>query len=356
MNKFIAVFFLTMISMPSFSDDQAVVEKERVTEFGPDYINREEDGWFFYQIPPKVIKAIEKVIKTEVTKQVAERLEEIENKKKPMPGTSDWIRVNVDGWRDRAGDNPSPENVRAHMYIERIMHAKAQSFAQQATIEAATNPYLDTSGNQFTVSGGPTIARQISKDNKTKLSNKVLETGVIWIFIDDSCSMCGPYFNMLDTLQSSKLSNLKMYVSSLDGTTPPPYPDGSPREYYPANNERKTLSITTTPTTFVYQPQSQEFGLIGQGYMGYEDFLERINLASVEKGWLTTSEYMTTNLAYLSDQWGWIDWNKMMAQGNEQGIDFDDPQEFNKFINRQFEKVREEYSDFAWTIDKEKRK
>jgi conjugal transfer pilus assembly protein TraF len=61
----------------------------------------------------------------------------------PSPLTAAWFRQNLDRFRDRALDDPSPENVAAYYYLQRVMLDKAHRFTDVARQVVMADPNLD---------------------------------------------------------------------------------------------------------------------------------------------------------------------------------------------------------------------
>jgi len=61
----------------------------------------------------------------------------------PLPLSAEWIRENLEKYQRLAIDNPTPENVAAYLYIQRVMLDKSQRFAEQVKHVVQLDPYLD---------------------------------------------------------------------------------------------------------------------------------------------------------------------------------------------------------------------
>jgi conjugal transfer pilus assembly protein TraF len=55
----------------------------------------------------------------------------------------EWIKENLEKYKVFAIDNPTPENVAAFMYLQRVMLDKSQRFAEQVKHVVQLDPYLD---------------------------------------------------------------------------------------------------------------------------------------------------------------------------------------------------------------------
>lgn len=96
-------------------------------------------GWHFYDLPEEVKKEIDQKIEAEVSKRVSEAIPV------PEPGTSEWIKVNLPKVRQKAADDPTAENIRALLLMEKMLKDKARRLSRRVSMIAQTDPILDTS-------------------------------------------------------------------------------------------------------------------------------------------------------------------------------------------------------------------
>jgi len=118
------------------------------------YFERGEEGWFWYEPEPEPAPeptiddtplAAEPVPKPGPTEStIVEEIDPVD----PTPLSTAWFRANLDDYRDQALDDPSPDNVEAYLYLQRIALERAGSFAEASAAATVKDPWL-VAGCQF---------------------------------------------------------------------------------------------------------------------------------------------------------------------------------------------------------------
>ncbi|MEZ5936211.1 MAG: conjugal transfer protein TraF [Alphaproteobacteria bacterium] len=102
------------------------------------FFDRGQEGWFWYEPLPEDDEALpipaEQPDPAPVPDEIrpivpAEVVEPPAEAEPPKPLSAAWFRENLDGFRDRALDDPSPVNTEAYLYLQRIALERAGAFA-----------------------------------------------------------------------------------------------------------------------------------------------------------------------------------------------------------------------------------
>ena len=104
------------------------------------YFADKQRGWFWYEVLPEPVKktqpesqAEQEKLKPDI-KPTSDVQAEIEPKiqanpsAEPQPLSSAWLKQNLEHYLNQAIDDPSPENVAAFYYLQRVMMDKAERF------------------------------------------------------------------------------------------------------------------------------------------------------------------------------------------------------------------------------------
>ena len=116
----------------AFQHEGHTFEADRSTFF-----HDKERGWFWREefIEPPLPKPKKEKHPTPIPAR--DFTEEIQ------PLSVAWLRKNLEKYRDQAIDTPSPENVAAYFYLQRVMMDKAHRFTDVAHEVVISDPRLD---------------------------------------------------------------------------------------------------------------------------------------------------------------------------------------------------------------------
>ena len=98
---------------------------------------RGEEGWFWYEREPERQDEPEPSPPAAPAPAPAERTQDTASSA-PPPLSSAWLRERLGAYRDRAIDDPSPDNVALYLYLQRVAMDKARRRA--VTLQADEQP------------------------------------------------------------------------------------------------------------------------------------------------------------------------------------------------------------------------
>lgn len=251
-----------------------------------------KEGWFWYVDPPK-----EEEVKPEPKKEdppppppvtVIQQQKPAEPAK-PVMFSSAWIREEMPKLMDRAVDNPTPENVAAYLYVQKLAMMKSTAFTDSAKFVVAQTPDLDENARRPFSSFGVQAVAEVAKGNRQRVLREVAGIAGIWYFYRSDCPYCEKQGPVLEGLRNTY--GYKVLPISLDGLPPP---SGRFPNWVANNGQAEALSVTTTPTLVMVRPDTQDVLMISTGLTPLDEIQERILISAGGAGWISPDDYHTT--------------------------------------------------------------
>jgi conjugal transfer pilus assembly protein TraF len=198
------------------------------------------------------------------------------------------LKQNLEHYLNQAIDDPSPENVAAFYYLQRVMMDKAERFTNAARYVVMSDPQLDETVRRPVATYAANEANhQASVVAEQALKAIAAQAGILFFFRSD-CPYCHVQAPILAMLENAY--GFKIYPVSLDGL---PMPNGFFSQFKRDNGQAAMLGVEQTPALFLMKPPKQIVPL-AQGALSLEEVTGRILLAAKEAGWIDASQYQTT--------------------------------------------------------------
>ena len=254
------------------------------------FYERKSEGWFWHQDPP-VPKEPEKKEEPKPVPPPVEDPEVAETTEDPGPApmSAAWIREHMQEYLDRATDDPTPENVSAYFYLQRLMMDKSQRFADVSQRVVYGDAMLDESvRHPIATFGSGEAARQSNQKINELLATLSKKVG-IWFFFQSTCGFCekqAPVMMMLE-----QRYGFKIYPISLDGAG---LKSGAMPNYVVDRGQSAQLNVMQTPAMFLVNPETKEISPLGQGALALEELRKRILVAAMNAGWISEEMYNDT--------------------------------------------------------------
>jgi conjugal transfer pilus assembly protein TraF len=198
------------------------------------------------------------------------------------------LKQNLEHYLNQAIDDPSPENVAAFYYLQRVMMDKAERFTNTARYVVMSDPQLDETVRRPVATYAANEANhQASVVAERALKAIAAQAGILFFFRSD-CPYCHVQAPILAMLENAY--GFKIYPVSLDGL---PMPNGFFSQFKRDQGQAAMLGVEQTPALFLMKPPKQIVPL-AQGALSLEEVTGRILLAAKEAGWIDASQYQTT--------------------------------------------------------------
>lgn len=256
-----------------------------------------EGYWWYKQTPEKKIakKKKKEEPKPKVEPQVAkveppkEEKPEEPKEQAPVMFSADWVKENLDVYRKVAWDNPTVENLRAYLYLQRFAIDRSEQFAYAGRMAVEGDPYLDESARS-PIGGAANRERKVMIDhNQAAVLSKIYSKVGIFFVFKNNCYICQL---QAEVLQGAKVEN-KMSITAVsidqpskDNPVAKMFPD------YVVNPDIVSkLKIRALPASFFFDSTTKEIKPLVQGYVTISDLNQRTLTAAQKYNWLSKEEF-----------------------------------------------------------------
>lgn len=276
----------------------------------------------FLNYKPLVIPAKPTPKKTTAMVQIAPS----STKQKEQKVTVGWLRDNYGLLEERAIDEPTKDNVSAHLYTRRIVVDKAQRFAEMAMEITRTDPLINENNRVPYASMGALSIRNADFLAQRKAVEELAQTGGLLVFIDSSCRFCAMQLPILASLKNNY--HMDALIVSIDGAAPKDYKGSFVKD----TGLFKKLALRLTPSiVFVNKPKAyvgsgdpNTYHVIAQGFYAQDELVKQIAYAGFRSELLSADVRKDLNV-----------WNRGVATTKDMEqltLDVNDPASFKEKI------------------------
>ena len=282
--------FVTVACLAGMSASLAALAADLPS--GTRFISRGAQGWFWYErmpappAPPAPPEPVPPV--AAFSPPPAEASPEPSPAPSPPPPLSAaWFRAELEHYRDAAVDNPTPANVRAYLYLQKVMLDKAGGFARVSGEVAASDPYLDaTTERPLAPFASNAASAEATSRRAAVLGDLSATTGILFI-VEGTCGVC---LRQADVLQSvQRQYGFSLLTVSLDGVGPA----GLQLPVRRDSGQTARLGVVGTPALYLMRPPDVILPL-AQGALDQDTLLERIVAQAHRAGWVDDATYAAT--------------------------------------------------------------
>jgi len=193
----------------------------------------------------------------------------------------EWLIKNYPMLEKRAIDNPSEENISAHLYAKRIIMDKAQRFEEMHMKVVNEDPLLNENNRVPYASAGAQSIRNADYLAQQKAVRELGEVGGLVAFVDGGCRFCAMQVPVLAMLKTNY--GMETLVVSIDGRRPKGYAGPIVVD----NGLYKKLDLKLTPSiVYVPKPKGYEgdadpnkYLVVSQGFYAADELTKLIAFA-----------------------------------------------------------------------------
>ena len=186
-------------------------------------------------------------------------------------------------------DNPTPANVAAYMYLQRVMLDKSQRFAEQVKHVVQMDPYLDQGTRRPIATYGGTEFSKEARAAQGRLLAQIAQQAGIFFFFQGGCGHCEIQAPILKSMQERY--SFTVFPISIDGQ---PLKNNMFPQFALDRGQARFLKVIQTPALFLGKPNTRDIIPLGQSALSMDQLEERIIAAARDAGWITPEEYNST--------------------------------------------------------------
>jgi conjugal transfer pilus assembly protein TraF len=253
------------------------------------FVDRTEEGWFWYRDPPPEPEPPEEpeTVATPAAAPAAPTTPPAEPAG-PTPLSAEWIEANIKRFQLRATDDPTPENVRAFLLLQKVMMDKAQGFTDAVQLVTLGDPLLDATFQRPLASFGVQATDRAALHASLGLLNHLSDSVGFVFFFRSDCPYCDQQAPRL--LAVAEQTGMEVLAVSIDGG---PMPSGAFPDYVVDQGQAAQLGVMTTPTIMLMRPPF-DVEPVSQGVVAEYDLMQRTLVAARRKGWISQEAFEAT--------------------------------------------------------------
>ena len=311
---FIIGLFLSSMPAPA-SDMTRIVYPERDGRF----IERGDEGWFFYE-EPLVVEVEEpepepKPVPAKPVEDMADKAPPVEKPavvvvQGPKPMSAEWFRENIKKYQDIAWSNPTPENISAFLYVQKMALDQSQKFAQMTGKVVASTPQLDANSRRPLSQFGQRHVKAEAEQNTDLVFAEIADKAGYWFFYDSASPYSVEQARIVKGLANAH--QMAVLPISIDGQ---PLPGNIFDKFVTDQGQAQKLGVRQVPALFLATTE----GLVkplGEGVFSTEKVKERTLVNAQIHGLISDKQYETTQ-AVLNNDLGLIDRVKPLAKSQQ---------------------------------------
>lgn len=243
------------------------------------FYERKAEGWFWYQWIAEAPQPKPESPSPPPTSASPAR---------PAPFSAAWFRQNLPRYKDLAWDQPTLENLRAFLLVQRLAIDRSQQFADMSELAALGDPRLDELGHRPNATfATQSFDRQAGQAQAALLNTLAQKTGLFFFFQSD-CPNCALQAPLIQSLADRY--HFIIQPISVDGK---PLPDNSFSAFKVDQGQAAKLGIQTLPALYLASPDGQ-FAAVGQGIMSLPELQHRILVAAKRRQWVSDAAFNQT--------------------------------------------------------------
>ncbi len=244
-----------------------------------DFYERKAEGWFWYQWIVEVPQPEPESPSPPPTSASPAR---------PAPYSAAWFRQNLPRYKDLAWDEPTLENMRAFLLVQRLAIDRSQQFADMSELAVLGDPRLDELGHRPNATfAAQSFDRQAGQAQATLLNALAQKTGLFFFFQSD-CHNCALQAPLIQSLADRY--HFIVQPISVDGKA---LPGNAFATFKVDHGQAAKLGIQTLPALYLASPDGQ-FAAIGQGVMSLPELQHRILVTAKRQQWVSNMEFDQT--------------------------------------------------------------
>jgi|SRR5690554_1979936 len=251
----------------------------------PSFYEKKEEGWFWHE----PIEELEQEEVEEPKDTPAPAQAEMKKEPEKVPLDVDWLKENIPVLMKNAINNPTPENIAAYAYAQRLMMDMSSRFASRMMDFMSLEHELSEENRRPTSAFSLRTFKDETAKGVKKAIDKIGKNAHVWFFFRSDCPYCAQQIPILKEL--ARRYDLDVLAVSMDGETMPGLTDFDVvvDTNYQVSSE---LNVQYTPTIFIVSNDGENFANIAEGLTILPDLEDRLLLVAQKQGFITEEDYM----------------------------------------------------------------
>lgn len=258
--------------------------------------NKSGEGYFWYARDIDLAKKKKKkkepkkeaVVAAAAPKE-APKAPVVQSQTPPPMFSADWVKKNLEVYKKYAWDNPTVENLRAYMYLQRFAIDRSEQFAYAGQMAVHGDPYLDeTARSPLGGASNKYRTAYLNEEQNIALKKLFSKVGIFFVF-KNNCFLCDSQANLLKNAQ--KELGCPVTAVAIDEITDISEAAKLFPDYETLPNVVDKLKIRALPATFFLNTETKEIKPLVQGMVTLSDLKRRSIDAGVKYAWLKPEDY-----------------------------------------------------------------
>lgn len=233
-----------------------------------------EEGWFWYK-------------DTESEEEREKKAEQSAPPAGPEAFSAAWLRENLPRYRDLAIDSPTAENVRAYLYVQRIVLDKAENFAKAVQSVVVGDALIDEAARRGLSNYAANRLDRKAEAETRNLMKSIAEKAGIFFFFASDCAYCKAQVPILENFVASH--GFALVSVSIDGNAP----EGFPLPWKTDNGIASEMGIAQVPA-LVFVTEDRKIAQISQGLLSVSELQNRVIQVARRIGIISAEEFNRT--------------------------------------------------------------
>jgi conjugal transfer pilus assembly protein TraF len=229
------------------------------------FFDRKAEGWHWYEDPKK------KKDKKETPQEPQSVAKEQDAKALLEEFKQEISRVKAKALMD-----PTYENIRDYMVIQKEMMGKASLFAAKWKEVLYTTPELDYTVKHPTSQAGRHIYLDLEKQQMDKAIQGLSKTHGLFFFYSGSCTYCHKFAPIVKAF--SQKYGWEVLPISIDGAGLPEFPT-----FKPDNGTAATLGVKVLPSLLAVEPSTGQLIPLSYGFSTHDQIEDRIRVLLINR-------------------------------------------------------------------------
>lgn len=211
------------------------------------WFENKREGWFWYneaiieepvespteETPVDTTSAADPMLRADIVPQG------------PAVFSSAWLRENLDDYLETAIDDPTPENVQAFLYLQRLSLDRAERFSDAVSMALVADPALDETTRSPIAPFAANQTPKVVADRRARMLEHISTQAGIFFFFESTCPYCQAQAPVLSRFAAAY--GLTVYAVSVDGHA---LPGGEFPDFRVDRGTAEQLGVINYPAMF----------------------------------------------------------------------------------------------------------